>query len=184
MEQKATPSAQTDTGGAVRVGAAADMDASARAHVLRAGNSNSKLDNIIAYQLISGTLVGLAGLVGGADMRTVRKGLFLDIGVYIVYGGVILPLCIHLFSLAPTFISTAEMGAIKMLETVLCPLLAWSYDGDSPSSNTYICGAIVVCSICAHSAAVMRERSPALKKVGDSETRANAVVHSCTEATV
>ena len=117
-------------------------------------------------------------------MRTVRKGPFLDIGMYIVYGGVILPLCLQLFSLAPTFISTAEMGAIKMLETELCPLLAWLYDGDSPSSNTYVGGAIVVCSICAHSVAAMRARSPALKQAGDSTTRANAVVHSSASAKV
>ena len=134
-----------------------------------------KWDDILAFQLISGACVGLCGLAGGVQPSTVRRPD--DLLWYALYGGLILPACFVLFSLAPTFIPTAEMGCIKMLETVLCPFLVWLYDGDSPTRITVIGGAIIVCAIGAHSFAALRadnEQRAAAAAAGGGESGAAA----------
>ena len=41
-----------------------------------------------------------------------------------------------LFSLAPMFISTTEMGCIKMLEMGLIPLYGYFYSNEVPAAHT------------------------------------------------
>jgi len=48
------------------------------------------------------------------------------------------------FSLAPWFISTAEMACVKMTEVVICPFLIWVDQGEEPRGGTYLGGAVLV----------------------------------------
>ena len=51
-----------------------------------------------------------------------------DAPIYIVFG-MYIPVVLVLFSLAPRFIATAEMGCIKQLETLCTPFWVYLYDG-------------------------------------------------------
>ena len=77
---------------------------------------------------------------------------------YFLLGGVVLPVCLLLFSLAPVYITTAEMGCIKMIETVLAPLYIYLYSGEKPVTSTYIGGIILITTIIGHSIAAIRDQ--------------------------
>ena len=49
-----------------------------------------------------------------------------------------IPVVLVLFSLAPRFIATAEMGCIKQLETLCAPFWVYLYDGTARNKAVFI----------------------------------------------
>lgn len=120
-----------------------------------AAGEPDKWDQLLAYQLLSGAVVAVAGLAVGYEPSSVRPRDWL---LYWLYGGVVLPLCVGLFTAAPMYISTTEMGCIKMLEVVLAPLYGFFYEGELPATATWIGGSLLVGTLLLHSAAVLRDK--------------------------
>ena len=77
-----------------------------------------------------------------------------------------LPVCLLLFSLAPVYITTAEMGCVKMIETVLAPIYIYLCS-EEPASSTYVGGSILIATIIGHSIAAIRDqKSQTSEEVG------------------
>lgn len=74
-------------------------------------------DEMLAIQIVAATLTGVFSVVGmlasgwSKQISTVKGS---DVPVYIIFG-VYIPFVLVMFSLAPRYIATAEMGCIKML---------------------------------------------------------------------
>ena len=123
----------------------------------------TKWDRILALQVGSGvciiTISALANSFFDPKNYNTVKGE--DWVYYFILGGACLPACIGMFSLAPVYITTSEMGCIKMLETVLAPVLIFLYNGEQPSgANTYIGGTILIVTIVGHSIlAILEDRA-------------------------
>ena len=123
----------------------------------------TKWDRILALQVGSGVSIiiisALANLLFDPRNYNTVKGE--DWVYYFILGGLCLPVCIGMFSLAPVYITTSEMGCIKMLETVLAPVLIFLYNGEQPSgANTYIGGTILIVTIVGHSIlAILEDRA-------------------------
>ena len=119
-----------------------------------ASGEDKKWDRMLVFQLGSGLLVAVAGAVGGTwpsdGVSSVQPS---DWWYYLLTGGFLLPVCILLFSLAPVYISTAEMGCVKMLETVLAPLYAYWYEREEPTIATFIGGSMLIVAIVGHTVA-------------------------------
>ena len=83
-----------------------------------------KWDRLLALQVGSGIVIILIGIIAYAvnpsDLETTVKPV--DWLWYFLLGGIVLPVCLLLFSLAPVYITTAEMGCVKMIETVLASI--------------------------------------------------------------
>lgn len=81
--------------------------------------------------------------------------------------------CIYLaFSIAPTFISGAQVGLISLIETVIGPLWVFAIYGETPPAATLIGGAILIVAVAAHEIVAMREDSlPAPAKAERADLR-------------
>lgn len=75
---------------------------------------------------------------------------------YAWFGGIYIPVVILMFSLAPRYIATAEMGSIKMLETVTTPFWVWIYDKELPNWTAVVGGSLIVIAIVGWSVASLR----------------------------
>ena len=120
-----------------------------------------KWDRLLALQVGSGVVIVIIGtiayLVDPSDLQNTVEPI--DWLWYFLLGGIVLPVCLLLFSLAPVYITTAEMGCIKMIETVLAPIYIYLYSGEEPVSSTYIGGIVLVSTIIGHSVAAIRDQS-------------------------
>ena len=135
-------------------------------------------DRMLAFQIGSGIVVALAGVGGGTwpedGVISVRPS---DWWWYALTGGLMLPVCVLLFSLAPVFISTSEMGCVKMLETVLAPVYAYIYLNEEPTTYTLIGGALLVVAIVGHTIAQVKaekEEAGQEEVCHSNETKADA----------
>jgi drug/metabolite transporter (DMT)-like permease len=135
-----------------------------------------KYEQVVAYQLLSVCEIALISVFffKPEDVSTLTP---IDTFWLFLYGGVCLPVCNLLFSLAPRFISTAEMGCIKMFEVVLAPLFIYFYEDEVPTLMTCLGGAVIVISLLAHGVANIRaERQASLQlesaEEGDDDNRA------------
>ena len=119
-----------------------------------------KWDRLLALQVGSGIVIVLIGIIAYAvnpsDLETTVKPV--DWLWYFLLGGIVLPVCLLLFSLAPVYITTAEMGCVKMIETVLAPIYIYLYSGEKPASSTYVGGSILITTIIGHSIAAIRDQ--------------------------
>ena len=61
----------------------------------------------------------------------------------LAHGGFVLTASV-LLAIGPRFITSAEVGLIVLLESVLAPILAWAVVGESPGGYALLGGAIVV----------------------------------------
>jgi drug/metabolite transporter (DMT)-like permease len=125
-----------------------------------AGAVSSKWDRLLAIQIVVGFLLLCVSVpisflgTGTMGVSTVQTG---DMIFYGILGGICLPVCISMFSLAPSYISTSEMGCIKMLEVVLVPVLVYLYNGEVPNTTTYIGGSLLILTMTVHTALAMRD---------------------------
>ena len=114
-----------------------------------------KYEQIVAYQLLSVCEIAFISAFF-FEPEAVDGIPTIDVFWLFLYGGLCLPTCNLLFSLAPRYISTAEMGCIKMIEIVLAPRYIYFYEGEVPALTTFIGGAVIVASLLAHSIASIR----------------------------
>ena len=66
-----------------------------------------------------------------------------EAGLVLSHGAVILISAV-LISIGPRYITSAEVGLLVLLESVLAPLLAWAVINENPGPYTLIGGAIVI----------------------------------------
>lgn len=64
-----------------------------------------------------------------------------------IMGCILLPLGMTFMYLGPRYISSAEVGLMMLLETVLGPLWVWVVMGESPSGRTLTGGAIIISAL-------------------------------------
>ncbi|MEP5729015.1 MAG: DMT family transporter [Sulfitobacter sp.] len=90
-----------------------------------------------------GYLVAALGILPFADPLSVPMA---QTPLVLTHGGVILISSV-LLAIGPRYITSAEVGLLVLLESVLAPLLAWAIVGENPGSYTLIGGAIVICAL-------------------------------------
>ena len=133
-------------------------------------SSAEKWDNLIFVQLASGSIVAIAGAIGTLatpDLFWSRRNTTAmttpgsmdanDWWMYALYGGVVLPITVLLFSAAPMYISTTWMGCIKQLEMVLIPIYGYLYDGEVPHTQAVVGASLLVLTLLVHSFFQFRE---------------------------
>jgi drug/metabolite transporter (DMT)-like permease len=125
-------------------------------HGKQGGSTQEQWERLLIYQVAAILLACLCGLCAGFQPATVR--IPSDLGLYTLYGAVLLPLCLFFFSMAPRFISTAEVGCLKTLEIVVIPSVMYIYNQEIPSRSTFIGGALILVAIAGHSIAVITEK--------------------------
>lgn len=117
-------------------------------------------EEMLAIQLITTLIEAGAGTVGmlctGWDEQwnTIRSPD--DLLTYAWFGGAYIPVVILLFSLAPRYIATAEMGSIKMLETVTTPFWMYLYDKEVPSVTALVGGGLIIVAVVTWSILTLR----------------------------
>jgi len=62
-----------------------------------------------------------------------------------------------LITLAPRYITAAEVNLFFLLETILGPLWVWLVIHEQPSIETIIGGIVIIVTIAAHSILALRE---------------------------
>lgn len=60
------------------------------------------------------------------------------------------------FSLAPAYITTAEVACVKVVEVVAAPLFVFLFVNEQPGLHTVLGGAVIVVGIVSHSIATLR----------------------------
>ena len=130
---------------------------------------DSKWDDLLLYQIGSGIFAAVAGGIGigcGAKWKDPNENPT-DWLWYFMYGGIILPLCVGLFSAAPMYISTTEMGILKMMEMVLIPIYGYYYQGEVPTTAAYIGGSLLIVTLSIHAYFTIREQREKIGKGGN-----------------
>lgn len=130
---------------------------------------DSKWDDLLLYQIGSGIFAAVAGGIGigcGAKWKDPNENPT-DWLWYFMYGGIILPLCVGLFSAAPMYISTTEMGILKMMEMVLIPIYGYYYEGEVPTTAAYIGGSLLIVTLSIHAYFTIREQREKIGKGGN-----------------
>jgi drug/metabolite transporter (DMT)-like permease len=77
----------------------------------------------------------------------------------LAHGGVIVLSSIFL-ALGPRYITSAEVGLLVLLESVLAPLLAWAVIGEDPGPYALIGGGLVILTLFISNMTVLRRRRP------------------------
>jgi len=114
----------------------------------------NRFDKILIYQNFSMIFLIAAGLIGGFHPETVQPT---DLWIYSTAYMISQPGAMILFSVAPIFIPTSQMGCVKMLETIIFPLGIYAYAGEIPSLATFIGGAFLVTTLFVHTCITIRE---------------------------
>ena len=145
-------------------------------------------EEMLAIQLITTAIEAVAGAVGmlltgwAAEAATIVTPD--DLWTYAWFGGLYVPCVILLFSLAPRYIATAEMGSIKMLETVTTPFWIWIYDKEIPSWTAVAGGALIVLAICGWSVATLKVGASRRVDLVEGKVAETEVVGSASEKQV
>ena len=63
-----------------------------------------------------------------------------------------------LLALGPRYITSAEVGLLVLLESVLAPLLAWAFVGENPGGYALVGGAIVIGTLCVSNLVALSRR--------------------------
>jgi drug/metabolite transporter (DMT)-like permease len=112
-------------------------------------------ERLLVYQVAAVFIGAAVGLVGGFNPESVE--IPTDLGLYTLYGAVLLPLALVFFSVAPRYIPTAEVGCLKTLEILVVPLWMYCYNQEVPSESTFLGGALILFAVAGHSIAVLME---------------------------
>lgn len=76
--------------------------------------------------------------------------------------------CIYLsFSIAPRYISGAQVGLISLLETIVGPLWVFAIYGETPPPATLLGGALLLVTVATHEALAMKEEDHASPVTGE-----------------
>jgi drug/metabolite transporter (DMT)-like permease len=135
---------------------------------------HDKWDDILLFQLgygiicaVVATVFNVVTMAWPSEVATINAPI--DWLWYFCFGGLCLPICVCLFSLAPSYISTSEMSCIKMMEVAIAPMYALWYEAAEPSTGWFLGSSILVLSIVLHSFFSMPDAGPkkAKTKRGD-----------------
>ena len=126
---------------------------------------HDKWDDILLFQLGYGSIcaivaVGFNIVTASWPSEAATFNAPIDWLWYFCFGGLCLPICVCLFSLAPSYISTSEMSCIKMLEVAIAPVYAFWYEAAKPSVGWFLGSSILVLSIALHSFMSMSDATP------------------------
>ena len=80
------------------------------------------------------------------------------LGYTILLALFILPAAMAFFSTGPKYISSAEVGLVLLLETILGPLWVWLILSEAPHMTEIIGGGVVLLTLVLHSLAALRSR--------------------------
>src|SRR5207249_2591860 len=72
-------------------------------------------------------------------------------GFAVLNGLVIVPIGTALMSMAPRFIAASEVGLVTLLEAVLGPCWVWVILHEVPTSQTLLCGFLILLTLVIHS---------------------------------
>jgi drug/metabolite transporter (DMT)-like permease len=127
--------------------------------------SHDKWDDILLFQLGYGAIcavvaTGFNVVTAAWPTEAATINAPIDWLWYFCFGGLCLPICVCLFSLAPSYISTSEMSCIKMMEVAIAPVYAFWYEAAEPSTGWYLGSSILVLSIVLHSFFSMSDADP------------------------
>lgn len=79
---------------------------------------------------------------------------------YILFNGlVMIPLAFFCLATGPRFLSAPEVGMFYLLETILAPIWVWLVFAESPTTQTFAGGAILIFALIGHSLWQMRSRA-------------------------
>lgn len=95
---------------------------------------------------LSGIWTAAAGLVGASTLAMSPDQL----GLAVVIGLLIMPLSFGLMTIAPKYISAAEVSLMLLMETVLAPIWVWMVLSERPNTQTLIGGAVVLAALIGH----------------------------------
>ena len=95
---------------------------------------------------LSGLCSAAAGLVGASSLAFAPE----QMGLAVVIGLLIMPLSFGLMTIAPKYISAAEVSLMLLLETVLAPIWVWLVLSERPNTQTLIGGAVVLAALLGH----------------------------------
>lgn len=119
-----------------------------------------------AGALLAALVVGVAICANGDSLFHNTSPLFF---LAMVINGFGLA-CIYLsFSIAPKYISGAQVGLISLLETVIGPLWCFAIYSETPPPATLVGGAILIVAVASHEVLAMREENTALAQKAPSE---------------
>jgi drug/metabolite transporter (DMT)-like permease len=112
----------------------------------------------ITLSRASGRDMGFAALVGVALPFALAASMVWQVGFqvnspwWIVFNGaVIMPISFFCLAAGPKYISGPEVAMFYLLETVLAPVWVWMIFGETPTRNSLIGGAILICTLVVHS---------------------------------
>ena len=95
---------------------------------------------------LSGIWSAMAGLVGASSLAFAPE----QMGLAVVIGLLIMPLSFGLMTIAPKYISAAEVSLMLLMETVLAPIWVWLVLSERPNTQTLIGGAVVLVALIGH----------------------------------
>ena len=97
-----------------------------------------------ATSMVPGVAIGY--LLGGLAILPWAAPLSLAASQYLLVGLHVATIAVSsvLLALGPRYITSAEVGLLVLLESVLAPLLAWYVIGENPGTYALIGGAIVI----------------------------------------
>ncbi len=106
--------------------------------------------------------VGMAYLVGACLIAPFADPLQMPVSqapLVLAHGSVIVLSSIFL-ALGPRYITSAEVGLLVLLESVLAPLLAWAVIGENPGSYALVGGGLVIATLFVSNMIVLLRRVP------------------------
>jgi drug/metabolite transporter (DMT)-like permease len=95
---------------------------------------------------LSGIWSAAAGLVGASSLTFSPD----QMGIAVVIGLLIMPLSFGLMTIAPKYISAAEVSLMLLMETVLAPIWVWLALSERPDTQTLIGGTVVIAALIGH----------------------------------
>lgn len=106
---------------------------------------------------ILGYIVSLAtgSIADGYDNAHKRDAIIGDVVLFAFFGGIMLPCVQYLFSLAPRYISTAQVACIKITEVFWGSMWIFVFKGEVPECYTLLGGSFIFCAIFGHSLALV-----------------------------
>ena len=96
--------------------------------------------NMIPSLALSGLLIALFVLPGARPLSVSGS----DLALFLLIGGISLPLGLSLITLAPRYIPATEVGLLMLLEAVLGSAWAWMILSENPGPKSLLGGAIVI----------------------------------------
>lgn len=79
---------------------------------------------------------------------------------YILFNGlIVIPLAFFCLATGPRYLSAPEVGMFYLLETVLAPIWVWIVFSETPTSQTFLGGAILILALLGHSLWQLRTRA-------------------------